>query len=281
MPTYSVVSKEIRECIKQYIKSGEAVEISDSLEYNNILYREIIFFKKWTKNNSKVYLGYLYINEKNEIISQKSLQERLAKLAYFSEIFYNTANKSCIVNAYQDEVAIQNDDKNYKLVTDGLDILTKDGIVQSKQVKEMVYKLPEIREKNNEILKILISKSEECKNEKKYFNMNIMEELLPTYKDALSINLKKIRLVYSAREFYENIKISSEKKRKQIPIRFNPKLTKPLIKVSYMMEFFIKVVNSCETICEMTDIEYFKYLESIEKANIDNRVKLNRSKKNS
>ena len=281
MPTYSTVSKEIVESIKQYMKSGEAVEISDSLEYNNVLYREIIFFKKWSKNNSKVYLGYLYINEKNEIVSQKSLQERLAKLAYFSEIFYNTENKSCIVNAYQDEGAVRNDDKNYKLVIEGLDILTKDGIMDSQKVKQMVYKLPDIREKNNEVLKILMNKSKECQREKKYFNMYMMEELLPTYKGVLSVNLRKIRLVYSAREYYENIKLISEKKRKQISIRFNLKLTKPLIKVSYMMDFFIKVVNSCETICEMTDTEYFKYLESIEKVNIDNRVKLNRSQKNS
>lgn len=44
MPTYSIVPKEVLECIKQYIKSGEAVEISDLLENNNMLYREIIFF---------------------------------------------------------------------------------------------------------------------------------------------------------------------------------------------------------------------------------------------
>ena len=94
MSTYSLVPKEILECIKTYIKSGEAVEISDLLENDNILYREIIFFKKWSKNNTKVPLGYLYIDEKNEIIFQKTLQKRLAKLAYFLEIFYNTENKS-------------------------------------------------------------------------------------------------------------------------------------------------------------------------------------------
>lgn len=280
MSTYSLVPKEVLEYIKQYIKSGEVTEISDLLENNNMLYREIIFFKKWSKNNLKVPLGYLYINEKNEIISQKSLQERLAKLAYFLEIFYNTENKSCIVNAFQDEVQVKRDNDTYKLVIDGLDILTKDGNMDTEKVKQMVLKLPEIREKNNEILKLFMLKAKEYRDEKKYFNMDMLEKLLLTYKEALRINLKKIRLVYSVRECYENIKIVSERTRKQIFNRFNFKLTKPLIKTSYMMDFFIKVVNSCETISKKTDIQYFKYLESIEKLNIDNRVKLNRSKKN-
>lgn len=280
MSTYSLVSKEVLECIKQYIKSGEAVEISDLLENNNMLYREIVFFKKWSKNNSKIPLGYLYINEKNEIISQKTLQERLAKLAYFLEIFYNTENKSCIVNTFQDEGQVERDNDTYKLVKDGLDILTKDGNMDTQKVKQMVLKLPGIREENNEILKSFMIKAKEYRDEKKYFNMDILEKLSLTYKEALSINLKKIRLVYSERECYKNIKIACEKKIKPIFIRINFKLTKPLIKTSYMMDFFIKVVNSCETISEKTDLQYFKYLESIEKVNINNRVKLNRSKKN-
>lgn len=165
-------------------------------------------------------------------------------------------------------------------MSDGLDILTKDGNMDTQKVKQMVLKLPDIREKNNEILKLFMIKAKEYRGEKKYFNMDMLEKLLLTYKEALSINLKKIRLVYSVRECYESIKIASEKKRKQIFIRINYKLTKPLIKTSYMMDFFIKVVNSCEKISEMTDLQYFKYLETIEKVNIDNRVKLNRSKKN-
>jgi NCAIR mutase (PurE)-related protein len=147
MASYSLASKEVLDSIKQYTKSGEEVKTSDFLEYNNILYREIIFSKKWSKNELKERLEYLYINEKNEIVIQKTLQDRLAKLAYFWEIFYNTENKSCIVNAFQDEGAVEKDNKNYKLVTDGLDILTKDGIVDSQQVKQMVLKLPGIKRK--------------------------------------------------------------------------------------------------------------------------------------
>ena len=280
MASYSLASKEVLENIKQYTHSGEEVKTSDFLEYNNILYREIIFSKKWSKNEAKEQLEYLYINEKNEIVVQKTLQEKLAKLAYFWQIFYNTENKSCIVNAFQDEGSVQKDNKNYKLVTDGLDILTKDGSADSQQVKQMILKLPSIREKSNEIIKLFMVKAKECTKEKKYFNMHMIEELSSTYKEVLIINLRKIRLVYSAKECYENIKITSEKKRKQIFIRFNYKLNKPLIKTSYMMKFFIKVVNSCETISEMSDLQYFKYLETIEKGNIENRVKLNRSKKN-
>ncbi|MBU3217126.1 hypothetical protein LL033_20920 [Clostridium estertheticum] len=280
MSTYSLPTREVLECIKQYIKSGETVEISDLLENNSILYREVIFFKKWSKNNSKVPLGYLYINEKNEIISQKTLKERLAKLAYFLEIFYNTENKSCIVNTFEDETKVKKDNDNYRLMTEGLEILTKDGNMDSQQVKQMVLKLPGIREESNEILKSFMAKAKEYRDEKKYFDINMLEKLLLIYREALSINLKKIRLVYSAKECYENINKISKKKRKQIFTRFNYKLNKSLTKTSYMMDFFIKVVNSCETISRKTDLQYFKYLETIEKTNIDNRVKLNRSKKN-
>lgn len=281
MPIYTLASKEILEHIKQYTKKREVVRISNPLEYNNILYREIVFSKKLFGNFRKENSGYLYINEKNEIVTEKSLQERLAKLAYFLEIFYNTENRACIVNSFQDESTVEKDRKDYKLVAEGLELLTKEGIVDSEQVKQIVIELPGIRKKNNETLKQLIGKAQEVKEKNEYFNEHMLEELLPTYRDALSINLQKIRLVYSESECYENIKRTSEKKRKQMSIRFNHKLAEPLKKISHVMEYFIKLINTCETISEMQDTQYFKYLATIEKANIDYRVKLNRSKKNS
>ncbi|MGH4125366.1 MAG: hypothetical protein ACREV6_20815 [Clostridium sp.] len=281
MPIYSLASKEILEHIKQYRKKGEVVKIFDALEYNNILYREITFSKKLFKSFRKENLGYLYINEKNEIVSEKSLQERLAKLAYFSEVFYNTESRICIVNAFQEDGIIEKDRKDYKLVVTGLDFLTTDGIVDSEQVKQVVVKLPSIRKKNNEVLKQLMVKSGEYKTEKKYFNAHMMEELLPTYREALSINLQKIKLIDSASECYSNIKRTAEKKRKQISIRFNHKIAQPLMQIGYMMGYFNKLVDTCKIISKMSDTEYFKYLGTIEKENIDYRVKLNRSKKNS
>jgi len=281
MSIYSIASEEILGHIKQYTKRGEVVKISDALEYNNILYREIVFSKELFKHFRKEPLGYLYINEKNEIVTEKSLQEKLAKLAYFSEIFYNTENRTCIVNALQDEGVIEKDRRDYKLAAFGLDFLTKEGCVDSEQVKQIVIKLTDIRKDNNEILKQLISKAEKCKKEKKYFNAYMLEELLPTYREALSINLQKIKLIDSGRECYTNIKKTSEKKRKQMSIRFNHKITGPLMKISYMMGYFIKLVDTCEAISKMSDTQYFKYLGTSEKENIDYRVKLNRSKKNS
>lgn len=281
MPTYTLASNEILEHIKPYIKKGEIAKVFNTLKYNNISYREITFCKKIFNKFRKENLGYLYINEKNEIINEKSLQERLAKLAYFSEIFYNTESRTCIVNAFQNDGAIEKDRKDYKLVTEGLDFLSKEGIVDAEQVKQIVIKLPSIRKKNNEVLKEFMSKSEEYKTEKNYFNAEMLEELLPTYREALSINLKKIKLIDSARECYSNIKKTAEKKRKQMSIRFNRKITEPLMKISYTMGYFIKLVDTCEIISKMSDTEYFKYLGTIEKENINYRVKLNRSKKNS
>jgi hypothetical protein len=278
---YSPASKEILELTKKYIQKGEVVKVSHALEYNNILYREIVFSKKMFKVLRKEHLGYLYINEKNEIVTEKTLQERLAKLGYFSEIFYNIENRTCIVNAFQDEGIIEKDRKDYKLVENGLDFLTKEGSVDSEQVKQIVIKLPDIRKKNNEVLMQVIDKAKEFKEEKKYFNISMLEELLPTYRDTLSINLQKIRLIDSGRECYRNIKKTAEKKKKQWSIRFNYKLTEPLTKISYMMGYFLKLVETCETISKMEDSQYFKYLSGIEKENIDFRVKLNRSKKNS
>ena len=281
MTMYSPASKEVLELIKEYKKKGEVVKISDALEYNNILYKEIVFSSKMFKNLRKEHFGYLYINEKNEIVTEKTLQERLAKLAYFSEIFYNTENKTCIINALQDEITIKKDIRDSKQVVGGLDFLTKEGIVDSEQVKQIVIKLPDIRKINNEVLIQLIEKARELKEEKKYFNISMLEELLPIYRDTLSINLQKIRLIDSGKECYTNIKKTAEKKKKQWTIRFNHILTEPLMKISYMMGYFLKLVETCETISKMPDSQYFKYLSGIEKENVDFRVKLNRSKKNS
>ena len=278
---YTPGTEEVLEIVKKYALKGEGIKISHALEYNNKLYREVVFSKKIFKNLRKEHLGYLYIDEKNEIVTEKTLQEKLSKLAYFSEIFYNKDNSACIINAFQDEGTVERDKKDYSLVAEGLDFLTKEGIIDSEQVKQIVIKLPDIRERNNEVLEQFISKSQKLKDEKKYFNAYMLEELLPAYREALSINMQKIRLVESGRECYLNIKKTSEKKKKQMSIRFNSKLTQPLIKVIYTMGYFIKLVESYETISKMTDTQYFKFLGGIEKENIDYRVKLNRSKKNS
>jgi hypothetical protein len=281
MTMYSPASKEILELIKKYMQKGEVVKVSHALEYNNILYREIVFSKKMFKVLRKEHLGYLYINEKDEIVTEKTLQERLAKLGYFSEIFYNIENRTCIINAFQDDGVIEKDRKDYELVRSGLDFLTKEGIVDSEQVKQIVIKLPNIRKRNNEVLMQVIDKAKELKEEKKYFNISMLEELLPIYRDTLSINLQKIRLIDSGKECYTNIKKTADKKKKQWAVRFNHKLTEPLLKISYMMGYFLKLVETCETISKMEDAQYFKYLSGIEKENVDFRVKLNRSKKNS
>ena len=47
------------------------------------------------------------------------------------------------MNAFQDEGTVEKDRKDYKLVAEGLDFLTKEGIVDSEQVKQIVIKLPE------------------------------------------------------------------------------------------------------------------------------------------
>ena len=60
MPIYTLASKEILEHIKQYTKRGEVVKISDALEYNNILYREILSkFKEYNFDMNKInYITY-------------------------------------------------------------------------------------------------------------------------------------------------------------------------------------------------------------------------------
>jgi hypothetical protein len=281
MTMYSPASEEILEITKKYIKKGEVAKVSHDLEYNNVLYKEIVFTKKMFKNLRKEPLGYIYINERNEIVTEKTLQERLAKLGYFSEIFYNTENRTCIINALQDEGVIEKDRKDYKLAETGLSFLTKEGIVDSEQVKRIVIQLPDIRQSNNEVLTQVIGKAKAFIEEKKYFNIGMLEELLPIYRESLSINLQKIRLIDSGKECYTNIKRTSEKKKKQWAIRFNHKLTEPLMKISYMMGYFLKLVETCESMSRMSDAEYFKHLSSVEKENIEFRVNLNRSKKNS
>jgi len=277
MPLYSLASKELLDSIKGYIQQGEVVNVSEILECNNVLYKEVLFTKKVFKNLNKQHLGYLFMDDKNEIVTEKSLQEKLSKLAYFSEIFYNTENRSCIVNAFQDKTSVQKDIEDDKLVIQGLDYLTCDGINDIEKVKQIVIKLPAVRNKNNDAITRLM----DITNENKGLNDIRLEELLPTYREALSINLQKIRIVYSQKDCYTNIKVVADQKRKQIAIRFNPKLSKQLKKISYIMDYFIKLVNTCEKISKMSDAKYFKYLDSIEKENINFRVKLNRSKKNS
>ena len=196
-------------------------------------------------------------------------------------MFSNTENKSCIVNTYGDEASIEKDINDQLIIGEGLDFLTSGGIKDLEVVKQIVIKLTDIRKKNNEVLKRIMDITRVNKEEKKYFNDLRLEELLPIYREALGVNMQKIRLVNSQRDSYANIKVISDKKRKSISVRFNSKLSKPLTKLSLVMDYFTKLVNSCETISKMSDSKYFKYLDTIEKENIKFRVKMNRSKKNS
>lgn len=272
---YFKVDEALKEKLNSYTHKGEYLLVSGGIKYNEIEYREVLFNKKSLLIEEVK--GIVYINENNNIVQNKNIQKSLARLFYYYEIFFCIDKKNNIFKALRNEEDLCKENKDIELSIKALEFLQKEKIQDTEKVENILLQLSSLRKKTNDLLKEMESIIESISNEEDTISEESFKKVYPIYKEILKLNFKNIKLIYSGIDYYDYIKECVNKKRKSFSIRFNKKLSEPLFKLDYQINYFKKLLKTYNEILCMNEKDYLKFIYNSEKCNINERLKILRS----
>ncbi|MBD5639185.1 hypothetical protein HYI18_11420 [Clostridium botulinum] len=272
---YFKVDEALKEKLNSYTHKGEYLLVSDGIKYKEIEYREVLFNKK--NLLIEEVKGIVYIDENNNIVQDKNIQKSLGRLSYYYEMFFCLDKKNNIFKALRNEEDLCKENKDIELSIKALEFLQKEKIKDTEKVKNILLQLPSLRKKTNDLLKQMESIIESISNEEDTISEESFKKVYPIYKEILKLNFKNIKLIYSGINYYDYIKECVNKKRKSFSIRFNKKLSEPLFKLDYQINYFKKLLKTYNEILCMNERDYLKSVYNSEKHNINERLKILRS----
>ncbi|AVQ46781.1 hypothetical protein [Clostridium botulinum] len=273
---YFKVDEALKEKLNSYTHKGEYLLVSGGIKYNEIEYREVLFNKK--NLLIQEVKGIVYIDENNNIVQDKNIQKPLARLSYYYEIFFCIDKKNNIFKALRNEEDLCKENKDIELSIKALEFLQKEKIQDTEKVKNILLQLSSLRKKTNDLLKEMESIIESISNEEDTISEESFKKVYPIYKEILKLNFKNIKLIYSGIDYYDYIKECVNKKRKSFSIRFNKKLSEPLFKLDYQINYFKKLLKTYNEILCMNERDYLKSVYNSEKHNINERLCIIRAK---
>ncbi|MCR1975263.1 hypothetical protein NSA52_14120 [Clostridium sporogenes] len=273
---YFKVDEALKEKLNSYTHKGEYLLVSGGIKYNEIEYREVLFNKK--NLLIEEVKGIVYIDENNNIVQDKNIQKPLARLSYYYEIFFCIDKKNNIFKALRNEEDLCKENKDIELSIKALEFLQKEKIQDTEKVKNILLQLSSLRKKTNDLLKEMESIIESISNEEDTISEESFKKVYPIYKEILKLNFKNIKLIYSGIDYYDYIKECVNKKRKSFSIRFNKKLSEPLFKLDYQINYFKKLLKTYNEILCMNERDYLKSVYNSEKHNINERLCIIRAK---
>ncbi|EPY2274832.1 hypothetical protein ACXAUS_003742 [Clostridium sporogenes] len=273
---YFKVDEALKEKLNSYTHKGEYLLVSGGIKYNEIEYREVLFNKK--NLLIEEVKGIVYVDENNNIVQDKNIQKSLARLSYYYEIFFCIDKKNNIFKALRNEEDLCKENKDIELSITALEFLQKEKIQDTEKFKNILLQLSSLRKKNNDLLKEMKSIIESISNEEDTISEESFKKVYPIYKEILKLNFKNIKLIYSGIDYYDYIKECVNKKRKSFSIRFNKKLSEPLFKLDYQINYFKKLLKTYNEILCMNERDYLKSVYNSEKNNINERLCIIRAK---
>ncbi|MBO0575995.1 hypothetical protein EXQ42_14630 [Clostridium botulinum] len=273
---YFKVDEALKEKLNSYTHKGEYLLVSGGIKYNEIEYREVLFNKK--NLLIEEVKGIVYIDENNNIVQDNNIQKSLARLSYYYEIFFCIGKKNNIFKALRNEEDLCKENKDIELSITALEFLQKEKIQDTEKVKNILLQLSSLRKKTNDLLKEMESIIESISNEEDTISEESFKKVYPIYKEILKLNFKNIKLIYSGIDYYDYIKECVNKKRKSFSIRFNKKLSEPLFKLDYQINYFKKLLKTYNEILCMNERDYLKSVYNSEKHNINERLCIIRAK---
>ena len=274
MSVYIETSEEIKNVIKPYIKKGESFKSSNNIELNGKTYREIVFYKKGFAIFKGEPQAYIYLDSNNKLVSIENMQKELARLAYYHELFYSNEKNIGILAALQSDDDFQRDKANFKEAIEGLDYLNSLGVPNVLRIKQVIYKLTDLKEKSNYEINKLSQLVDDAKEQGLPFNEEILERIYPTYEEVLRLNFERVRLIGTIEDCCDEVKDAADKNKKKLKIKFNQKIVLPLMKASDQISYFRRVIRTYRSVINMNTSQYMKFLNDKNKEKIEQRVNL-------
>jgi len=260
----------IEENLKQYIKLSESLKLSREVSYLGNKYREAEIRKKVMGAFSDK--EYLYTDANGSPVYDREIIKNVADLVYYFNTFYGEPKKS-LRAAYRSEEEVRRDDAKYEGLIFALNFLAGEGDTEAEAVKNIIARFPEIRKRNNEMIKEIIDYMAELEKSGEVFSDKNLEELFPKYLDTMKANFENIKYIERGKAYYPLLKKVVDKKRRKYTIRWNKKLSTPLFDLSYELGYYVKLLSTYDKVLPMNSSQYTKFLKNSLKENVEYKIK--------
>jgi hypothetical protein len=262
-----------KEISDKYIKKSEVARVSLPIEYKGQLYREIQFNKVFLGSVRQTVNGYIYVTEDGQKVEDERDIRELSYLAYQFEVLFDDVFSGGIPKAVIEEKQLKREEKDFEKMLVALDALKAEGLEKTEKLRDAFLNLTALKRENNKALKELIDKVNSLSNENIVFSKKILDEIMPYYRRALLKNFEKIKLIAKTKDEIDDAKTALNKKRKSLRFRISgTELMDCLNRLDYGIDYFKKVLTVYEPVLYMSDKEYIKYLDSMDRKNVEEKI---------
>lgn len=267
-----MLSEELKNIAKTYQKSGEYFKEISELEFNGKTYKEIGFYKRGLSLFGSEVLGYIFVDNDNNVLNSQNVIKELCKLAHYNEAFFSTEKGKGILAALKNKDDVISERLEVDPISSGLDFLRDNGVLGTEKIKYVVKKLPDAKEvidKKTEVFAEVINKYRD-----KIFNEESLKLIYPYYEEILKLNFENVKLIATVADVCQDVQVAAEKTRKKWAIRAKKNVVGQLIRTSDKIVYFKKVIRTYNDVIDMSTSQYVKFLNNMNKDKIENRARL-------
>lgn len=275
MQVFITPEGKFKEAADKYKKPGEIIRISMPIEYEGLKYREILYNKTFLGKMKNDIAGIIFVTENGEYISDSGLKNELCGLGYNFEVMLDDKSINGLKTAITSELDIEKQLIDYEQITKAIESMKTSNVTGIDTVISIINKLPDLKRENNKAIETYINQIQKIKPEEFVFKASIYNELYSYYREILLKNFQRVRLVITGMKFYDDIKREAQKRKRNIAFRFSrQEVVMGITKLPFEIDHLKKIVTIYERVGGMKQEEYMKYLKSVEKTNINDRIQL-------
>lgn len=264
------------ESAKKYKKGREQIRISRLIEYEGSIYRWAVYNPSFLGKMKEEIKGMIFIKENGEIVEDKKTIRQLISLSYYFQNMFDDESKNNIKRALISDDEINKEIKNYEVVINALNILKNENIYGADTLIYIFTNLPETKRQSNSAILEFTEKIKELDNEDFIFSKKVLESLIAPYRNILITNFNRIKLINKGRAFYDDIKKEASKRNKKFNIGTN-NIKNSFLKLETSIDYLKKILRLYEKVLDMSEEQYIKYLDKIDRENIENMIRLVRN----
>lgn len=270
-------NNEIRAQLKPYVKDGEKYKLSGIIEINSCHYREISLYNRSLIKRKIEPKSYIYLDNDNKAVTNKTLLKELTKLAHYYEIFFSDDKVSGMLSALKTEQELKRERNNVKDMGEALEYLYNEQVLSAQPVKNAISKIMTLREKADDTARGLLNSIEDMKHENLNFNEELFNNLNTYREELLKIDFEKIKYLYSINDCFNEVRTEAEKKRKKWGTRIKGNMVGKLIKISDEISYYKRLMTLYDTVLDMNSSQYIKHINSLNEEKINIRLSLVKS----
>lgn len=274
MKIYTSELGKYKDTIKDYKDSKESARMSVPIEFEGKLYRIIELNDAGFFN--KEITGYLIIKDNGDAVEDKRIQKEVMRLGYYLELLFDDDSIKRLGKAITLEREIKKEALNYNDAIELLKTFKDEGVNGIDTIINILEKLPEIKRQNNEAITMFVNQASKLAEPNFIMSIKLLNEILPTYRKMLLVNLNRINEINKGRAYFDTLKEITSKKKRNIKNKING-LSPRLTRLEMTLDKLINILKIYDRILNMNEYKYIAFLQSQDNQNIQSKLNLIRN----